>query len=343
MHRPPAEPATIDWSPNLPGPARSTTSSARQVRLGVACIFGGVVALTLQDAVIKWLSSDFALHEVTFARSLVAIVITLAIVRLEGGMRLLRTRRPGLHIVRCLLFIWTNMCFFMGVASMPLAEATAVFFVAPLFITVFSVVLLKDRVGPRRWAAVLIGMVGMVIMLRPGRETLELAALFPVGAALGYALLQIITRRLGTTDRASSMALYVHLAFAVASLGVGLVIGDGRFASSDHPSLQFLLRAWSWPDGVELALLFACGVLIGAGTYFLSQAYRVAQPAVVAPFEYTALPLSLLWGLLVWGDWPDITAAVGMALIAGSGLYVFYRETLTAPPAAVRRLFRRGH
>ena len=83
-------------------------------------------------------------------------------------------------------------------------------------------------------------------------------------------------------------------------------------------------------------------VLIGAGTYFLSQAYRVAQPAVVAPFEYSALPLALLWGVLVWGDWPDATAALGMSLIAGSGLYVFYRETMTAPPAAVGRLLRRG-
>ena len=299
------------------------------------------MALTLQDAVIKWLSPTLALHEITLARSLVAIVITLVIVRLEGGLSLLRTRRPVLHVLRGLLFIAANICFFMGVASMPLAEATAVFFVAPLFITVFSVVLLRDRVGSRRWIAVLTGMAGMVIMVQPGRETLELAALFPVGAAMAYALLQVVTRRLGTTDRASSMALYVHFAFAVASLGVGLAIGDGRFANSEHPSLQFLLRAWTWPGPVELGLLFACGVLIGAGTYCLSQAYRVAPPAVVAPFEYSALPLSLLWGLLVWGDWPDATAALGMALIAGSGLYVFYRETLTAPPSGVRRFLRR--
>ncbi len=326
----------------MPAVPRSASSSARQVRIGISCIFGGVVALTLQDAVVKWLSPTFALHEITFARSLIAIVITLVIVRLEGGLSLLRTRRPTLHVIRGLLFIAANMCFFMGVASLPLAEATAVFFVAPLFITVFSVVLLGDRVGLRRWIAVLTGMVGMVIMLRPGRETLELAALFPVGAAMAYALLQIVTRRLGTTDRASSMALYVHLAFAVASLGIGLVIGDGRFANSDHPSLQFLLRAWTLPGATELALLGACGVLIGAGTYFLSQAYRVAQPAVVAPFEYSALPLALLWGVLVWGDWPDATAALGMSLIAGSGLYVFYRETMTAPPAAVGRLLRRG-
>ena len=226
------------------------------------------MALTLQDAAIKWLSSDFALHEVTFARSLVAIVITLAIVPLEGGMRLLRTRRPGLHIVRCLLFIWTNMCFFMGVASMPLAEATAVFFVAPLFITVFSVVLLKDRVGLRRWAAVLVGMVGDGdhAAARPGNAGARRAV---SGGCCGWVRAAADSHATArATDRASSMALYVHLAFAIASLGVGLVIGDGRFAGSDHPSLQFLLRAWSWPDGTELALLFACGVLIGAGMYF---------------------------------------------------------------------------
>ncbi len=311
-------------------------ASSRETRIGILCIFGGILALTLQDALIKWLSGTFALHEITLLRSVVAVAVTLVLLRMEGGFGLLRTRRPLLHVVRAVLFIVVNMCFFMAVAAMPLAEATAVFFIAPLIITVLSVPLLGERVGLRRWAAVLVGMVGMVIMLRPGQDTLNLVALFPAGAATGYALLQIVTRHLGTTDRASSMALYVHLAFAVASAGVGLSIGDGRFGGSGHPSFEFLLRAWSWPTGSELLLLGACGLLIGLGTYFLSQAYRVAQPAVVAPFEYAALPLSLLWGFLIWGDWPDGAALAGMILIVSSGLYVFYRETVRAPRSAGR-------
>ena len=308
--------------PDAPGAA-----SSHRARLGIVCVFGGVLALTLQDALIKWLSAALPLHEITLVRSVVAVAITLAIVRLEGGFGLLRTRRPGLHAARAALLITANVCFFMGVASMPLVEATAVFFIAPLFITALSVPLLGERVGARRWAAVLAGMAGMVVMLRPAGETFDPVALFPAGAALAYALLQIVTRRLGATDRASSMELYVHAAFVIVSAAVGLAIGDGRFAGADHPSLDFLLRAWSWPVGREVALLSACGVLISIGAYLLFQAYRVARPAALAPFEYVALPFALLWGLLLWGDWPDAVAMSGMALIVGSGLYVFHRET----------------
>ena len=313
-----------------------------RVRLGIVCIFGGILALTLQDALIKWLSVTFPLHEITLVRSVVAVGITLVIVHAEGGFALLKTRRPALHLARSVLLITANICFFMGVASMPLAEATAIFFLAPLFITALSVPLLGERVGLRRWAAVLTGMAGMIVMLRPGQGTVDLVALFPAGAALAYALLQIVTRRLGATDRASSMALYVHLAFVIVSAAVGLTIGDGRFAGSDHPSLDFLLRAWVWPVGWEIALLFGCGVLISIGAYLLSQAYRVAQPAAVAPFEYTALPLALFWGAVLWGDWPDLAAMSGMLLIVGSGLYVFYRETMQGRRNAIRRILPRN-
>jgi len=313
-----------------------------QVRLSILCVLGGVSALTFQDALIKWLSGTFPLHEITLARSIVAMVITLFIVYFEGGFNLLRTTRPALHLTRSVLLIIANMCFFMGVASMPLAEATAVFFLAPIFITALSVPLLGEKVGLRRWLAVLLGMIGMVVMLRPGADTLELVALFPVGAALAYALMQIVTRRLGITDRASSMALYVHLAFALVSASVGLSIGDGRLAGSDHPSVDFLFRAWSMPEGLEIMLLLGCGGLIAIGAYLLSQAYRVAPPAIVAPFEYAALPLTLFWGFMLWGDWPDITAMLGMILIVGSGLYVFYRETMSGHKLVIRRILIRN-
>ncbi len=315
---------------------------ARQVRLGILCIFGGVSALTLQDTLIKWLSGTFPLHEITLARSVIAVIVTLFIVYFEGGFNLLRTNRPALHLARSVLLIIANMCFFMGVASMPLAEATAVFFLAPLFITALSVPLLGEEVGLRRWIAVLIGMAGMIVMLRPDADTVELVALFPVAAALAYALMQIVKRRLGATDRASSMALYVHLAFAIVSACVGLSIGDGRLAGSDHPSIDFLFRAWSMPEGLEIVSLLACGVLIAIGAYLLSQAYRVAPPAIVAPFEYAALPFALFWGFMLWGDWPDARSMVGMTLIVGSGLYVFYRETMCGRQSVIRRILPRN-
>ena len=315
---------------------------AHQKRLGILCILLGVLGLTLMDAMVKWVSGTFPLHEVTFVRSIVAIAITLAIVPFEGGYSILRTRRPGLHFARGLLLVIANFCFFTAVASMQLAEATAIFFLAPLFITALSVPFLGERVGLRRWLAVMVGLFGMILMLRPGQGVLDWVALLPVGAALAYALMQVITRRLGATDRASSMAFYVQIFFVLISAAIGLAVGDGRFAGTGHPSLEFLFRAWVMPSGWDAVLLLGIGILIGFGAYLLSQAYRVAQPAVVAPFEYAALPLSLFWGFMIFGHWPDPTAMAGMSLIVGGGLYVFYRETMQGRQIAIRRLLPRN-
>jgi S-adenosylmethionine uptake transporter len=310
--------------------------SSAQVQ-GVLCIVLGMIVLSLQDSLIKWMSGDYPLHQIVFSRSCIAVLVTAYLAHLEGGLGLLRTRRLPLHLARGLLLVVANICYFLALAAMPLAEAAAIFYVAPLFITALSVPFLGERVGPWRWAAVVAGMAGVVVMLRPGDGLVEVAALLPVGAALTYAMMQMITRRLGVTDRASALAFYVHSCFIVAGAGFGLVAGNGRFAGNGHPSLEFLLRAWAWPSGFDAFLMLSCGLLIGIAGYLLAQAYRLAEANLMAPFEYTALPMAMLWGVLFWGDWPDATALLGIALIAGAGLFVFYRETVHGHLVAARR------
>ena len=304
---------------------------------GVLCVILGMVALSFQDSLIKKMSGDYPLHEIILGRACVAILLTAFFAHLEGGLALLRTRRLAPHLARGILLVLSNVCYFLAIAALPLAEAAGIFFVAPLFITMLSVPFLGERVGPWRWAAVFMGLAGVVVMLRPDDGLLEIAALLPVGAALTYAFMQILTRRLGVTERASTLAFYVQLCFIVASATFGLIAGDGRFAGSGHPSLEFLLRAWTWPSGIDALLIVSCGFLIGTAAYLLSQAYRIAEANLLAPFEYTALPLAVLWGVLWWGDWPDATAFLGIALILGSGLFVFYRETLRGHLIATRQ------
>jgi len=287
---------------------------------------------------IKWLSGDYPLHQIVLARATVAIVFTLAVfVPLEGGLRILRTKRLKLHLLRGLAVVIANMTFFTGLASLPLGEATAIFFVAPLLITALSVVLLGESVGPRRWVAVCIGLSGVVVMLRPGSDSFEAAALLPLGAALAYALLQIMTRKLGMAEKASTMAFYIQLTFICVSSAIGLAFGDGRYAGSGNPSLEFLMRAWVWPSHGDALIMVAIGCLSAIGGYLISQAYRIAEAGLVAPFEYTALPLAVFWSVFLWGDWPDAISWLGITLIAGAGLFVFYREVVRGKENVLKR------
>ncbi|MEM7427445.1 MAG: DMT family transporter [Pseudomonadota bacterium] len=287
------------------------------------------VAFTFNDAGMKLLSGDYPLHELVFIRAAIALTLTLAIIMpLEGGFSNIRTQFLGLHIIRGLCVVMANMTFFLGLASIPLSEATAIFFVSPLVLTAFSVLFLSERVGPRRWAAVLAGLAGAVIMLRPGSASFQAAALFPLAAAFGYAGLHTLTRKIGKSDSASTMAFYVHISMITVSAAIGLAFGDGRFAGTDVPSLEFLFRAWRWPPTEDALLIGAIGCASAAGGYLISRAYRVSPAAVIAPFEYVALVLAIIWGATLFGEWPDAVAWLGMALILGGGLFVLWRESV---------------
>jgi drug/metabolite transporter (DMT)-like permease len=294
---------------------------------GMVCIVLAMTVFSVQDVGIKWMSGDYPLHQVVLVRASVAACMLLVMLRIEVGWRGLRTAYPGLHLARGCLIAVANSAYFLALAAMPLAEAMAIFFVAPLIITALSALVLKEQVGPRRWSAVAVGMVGVVIMLRPGTEAFSPVALLPLIAATAYAIMQTITRRLGTTDPASSMALYVQVVFIVVCTTMFLSVGDGRYSTGDDASLDFLLRAWVIPATSDLVLMLMVGVINGFGAYLISQAYRSAEAAVVAPLEYVALPLAMLWGYLVFADTPDSSAALGIGLIVASGLYTFFRET----------------
>lgn len=294
--------------------------------LGIACVVSAVTLFILQDAIMKWLSGAYPLHEIVLVRATSAVAITLCAMRLEGGFRLWRTRRVGLHLARSSLLVIANSTFFLALAAMSIAEATSIFFIAPVLITALSSLVLREPVGLRRWAAVCVGLTGVILMLRPGEGTLRLVALFPLAAACCYACMQIMTRRLGTTERASTISLYAQLGFIVASATMGLVAGDGRFSPDAGASLSFLLRAWTVPSTADGALFLGIGALNGTASYLMSQGYRVSVPAALAPFEYVALPMSVLWGVLFFGDWPDAVTYAGMALVCGGGLYVLNHE-----------------
>lgn len=314
-------------------------------RLGIALILVGMLLISVNDLVIKALSGDYPLHQMVFLRSAVGILFSFVLLRFEGGWRKLRTDRPGLHTVRAGLVFLANMTYFAALAVLPLATSTAVFFVAPLFITLLSAAVLGEQVGPRRLVAVLVGFAGVAVMMGPGadlagapRWTLAL----PVIAALFYALMQILTRKLRLSAPASAMAIYIQTMFLGASALVWLAIGDGRYVGLvENDSLVFLLRPWVWPARADYWAFALLGVSSAGVGYCLSQAYRLADAAVIAPFEYVALPLAVFWGWAIFAEVPGVNTAVGIAMIAGAGLYVFLRERRRKLPLREKRPVRR--
>jgi drug/metabolite transporter (DMT)-like permease len=299
----------------------------QQMSRAVTCILAGMGFIVINDVATKWMSGTHPVHEIVFVRSLFALPLTVFILApREGATLQIRTAHPYLNVTRGVLLAIANLGFFLGLAAMPLADAMSLFFVAPLFITMLSVPMLGERVGPQRWAAVCVGMIGVVLMLRPEGSTMQWAALLPIIGAFAYALMQTLARCLGAEDRASTMAFYVQVTFLIIAGFIGLCIGDGRFSGSAHPSLDFLTRAWTLPSSTDMGLLMLCGVCVGFGGYLITQAYRLGPPSVVAPFEYAALPLAVVIGYFLWDESPDGIALLGMLLIVGSGLYILQRE-----------------
>ena len=304
---------------------------------GILCVLAAGATFSASDMLIKTLSGDYPLHQIVLIRAIIALVIILGIfMPLEGGYKNLRSTRWRLHVFRGLCVVVANMSFFVGIAAMPLAEATAIFFVAPLFITALSVPFLRERVGIRRWMSIAVGLIGVVVIMRPGTEAFRYAALAPVLAAFAYASMQITARKLGVTERASTMAFYVQATFLLVCAASGLTVGDGRLAEGiENPTLLFLLRAWVIPAQTDGVVMIAIGILSALGAYLISQGYRLAEATTVAPFEYIALPLAMFWGVIVFDEWPDAIALIGIVLILGSGLYAFWRENVRGAKLAV--------
>ena len=308
------------------------TSLSNRPAAGIAFIIVGMTAISVNDMLIKQLSGGYPLHQMVFFRSSIGIIFSLLLVQFEGGWSILKTKTPGLHAIRGILIVISNLTFFTALAVVPLADATALFFVAPLMITLLSIPFLGEKVGPMRLGAVAAGFAGVVVMVQPwegsNSRTASMALLLlPVLSALAYAMNQVMTRKLGATSKASAMAVYIQAIFIIVSLGFYAVAGDGGYITdTDNDSAKFLLRAWVWPSGFDQYLFVGLGINSAIIGYALSQAYRLADAATIAPFEYVGLPLAVMWGFVIWGELPGSATVLGIILIAGSGLFVFARE-----------------
>lgn len=293
---------------------------------GIGFLVTAMLIISLQNIAVKWIGGDYSALEIVAVRSLVALPCTLLFYRYEGQRGRPTTRQPKIEYLRGAFLFLSYTAYMMGLAALPLADIEAIRFSGPLLITLLSVAVLSEKVGPRRWLALMVGFVGVLLIVRPGSATFNLGSIFVLISVLFYALTVILTRKLQTNDSSATMAYYSSLVYLVAVLVLAplpAIVGEMPNA---HPSIAFLIRAWSMPTLVDLVIMAGLGLVWAGWMYFMSRAYSVAQASVIAPFEYVSLPINIMWGFLIWQEIPTVMTLAGAFLTLSSGLYVLYRE-----------------
>ncbi|WP_420565483.1 DMT family transporter [Thalassobaculum sp.] len=266
--------------------------------------------LTVNDAIAKWLTERYPVGQVLAMRGILVVAMVYAWAVLSGRGSALRVKNWSLHLTRGGLMAVSTFLFVTSLWLLPIADAIAISFAGPIFATALAALILGEPVGWRRWSAVAIGFVGVVVMVRPTPEMFRIVALIPIVAAFVGALRDIVTRKLGTGGESTLMVLIVSTSIVA-------------FAG-----LLTLPFGWVMPTAAEMGLFLVTSILVAVAQGLMIESLRLGEVGLVGPFKYTSLLWALVLGLLVWGDVPGVWTLAGAALVVASGLYIWHRETV---------------
>ncbi len=284
------------------------TPGLRHVPLkSVLYMLSGVFFLAVMDASAKWLTTGYPVVELMFLGRLPAPLFAMALALAGGGLGTLKTGKIGWHLLRAIFSAGTMATFFYALKLLPLADTVAIAFVGPLFMCALSVPLLGEKVGPRRWVAILIGFAGVVVIVQPSGAGLGLGPILALTAAFTYAVSVNISRRISNTETSYSMLFWFSMF---------LIIGSGSLTPFD----------WITPRGGDIAIFAILALGATLGQFLLTQAFRYGEISFLAPLEYTALIWATLFGLLFWQQFPTPTVLAGSAIIVACNIYILHRE-----------------
>ena len=280
-------------------------------------MFISVCAFSLMDVIVKW-SDDYPVGQVLFFRGFCGIIPILFLIPKERFFDFYKTERPALHMKRCLAGLIAIVSIFVALRNLPLATVVSISFASPIFTTIFSIFLLKEKVGFYRWLAVFVGFVGIIIITEPGFSSFNIYYIYPIIFCLGLSYVAIAIRKLSSTEPVWLISFFFSFSILIFS-----------FFS--------LYQQWIMPPFIDLILLSSIGILGGIANLWLSQSYKYSEVSLVSPLKYLALVFAIIFGYFIWDEIPTIKTLMGAILVILSSFIIFRREMSLKKQLSVAR------
>lgn len=283
-----------------------STRPQHAILLGIGLMLIGMFLFSSNDALGKWILTTYPVAQMLLIRSLTALLLLSPFIWQEGLAAFKAAPRPGLQLLRLFFATLEVVLFFWAVAYLPLADAVTYYLAGPIYVTALSAMLLKEKVGWRRWSAVLVGFIGIVVALEPSAATLTWPALIALTGSVSYAGLMVVTRYLrGTSD---------------------IVLATGQVVSVLLFALVTVPFGWVTPAAGDVLSMMVLGLVAVVALMAVNRSLKLAPASVVVPYQYTLIVWALIYGYLVFGDQPKPNTLIGGVIIIAAGLYIFWRE-----------------
>ena len=296
--------------------------------LAIFYIISGMTVFSIQDTLVRILSSEVSILQIMFLRSLIGLTILIILLKIVKIPVIISSQYPLLTTIRAILFMFAFLFYYIGLAYLPYAVTTALFFTTPFFITIFSKIFLKENIGLIRLMIIIYGFLGVVIIANPKIDSFNIFMIFPILCALGYSASMIIIKMTSDKDSVYSQTIHVYFSTLLFAPLVTYLGNSFSLKSENNEILDFVFRSWVLNSYTQYLIIFIVGVCVVAGFLLIFNAYRVGKPFVIAPFEYTILLWSIFYGWLIWDESVTLRSWIGMTIIVSAGIFLFYREKI---------------
>jgi drug/metabolite transporter (DMT)-like permease len=293
---------------------------------GILYILFGMALFSIQDGLIKFVYEEVALYELYFGRTFTALILLTCYLKFSKQKIILKTHYPFLTVLRVICFFFGFSFFYISLTYMSLAEANALFFSSPFFISILATIFLKEKVGIRRWSAIFIGFIGVFIVLNPNFNNFNYMKLLPVICALCYSISMTITKVTSDKDNVYTQMIHLYFGAIIISILFFIFSGKGQFNNFSDPTFQFIFREWGTNLSFSVPFIIAMGTVATFSFYFVFSAYSIASPSVISIYEYSLIIWSILMGLILFNNIPTLSTFIGVVIIIGAGIYIYIRE-----------------